>query len=493
MRLYRKVKNLVGMTILIVLGVGCAPVSPNTVKDAGGGAPLAPLTTVSPSPKVFSLPTSPSPATPLSVTPQVGDQSEGIFGISVMPLNQSGGLNYFDDIVNWMRYSFSWSSVEPQPGARNWNAVQNFEQALLNTTVFHNNVVVTVESTPAWALKPGYSCGAVAPDQLPLLGNFMYDLVSRYSQPPYNVHYWEMWNEPDVAGFLGCWGDPSDPYYGGGYYAEMLKAVYSRIKAADPQAQVLVGGLLLDCDPRTPQPNCSGQWEYKTTSSKFMEGILKNGGGNYFDGVSFHAYDYYSAPGQYSNPNWFSSQTTGPSALAKASYLRELLTEYDVPDKFLMNTEIALLVCSKDESDASCLNDGGQRELAKSSYIVQAYVLAMADGWKANIWYSSLGWRGSGLLNPDLSPRPSYGAYKFASSELNKASYYSNGSSPEVKAYDFIKDNQQIWVLWSADGDTHTLTLPEITWKEFDMFGNPVNPGATLQVDWRPIYVVLGQ
>jgi hypothetical protein len=83
----------------------------------------------------------------------------------------------------------------------------------------------------------------------------MHDLVARYSVPPYNVKYWELWNEPDVdpalAGLIGgdipfgCWGDSTDPYYGGGYYAEMLKAVYPRIKAADPQAQVARGRIAL--------------------------------------------------------------------------------------------------------------------------------------------------------------------------------------------------------------------------------------------------------
>ncbi len=54
---------------------------------------------------------------------------------------------------------------------------------------------------------------------------------------------------------FGCWGDPNDKtYYGGEYYAEMLKRAYPAVKAANPQAIVLNGGLLLDCDPRYPPP-----------------------------------------------------------------------------------------------------------------------------------------------------------------------------------------------------------------------------------------------
>ena len=76
----------------------------------------------------------------------------------------------------------------------------------------------------------------------------MSQAVQRYSQPPYNVKYWQIWNEPDVdyrfvppTSNYGCLADPTDPYYGGGYYAEMLKAIYGPIKQADPQSQVVIG------------------------------------------------------------------------------------------------------------------------------------------------------------------------------------------------------------------------------------------------------------
>ena len=45
--------------------------------------------------------------------------------------------------------------------------------------------------------------------------------------------------DPDSV--FGCWGDNDDDYYGGGYYADMLKMVYPAVKSADPQAQVLIG------------------------------------------------------------------------------------------------------------------------------------------------------------------------------------------------------------------------------------------------------------
>ena len=67
---------------------------------------------------------------------------------------------------------------------------------------------------------------------------------------------------------------------------------------------MLIGGLLLDCDPG-PNPNICAELGKNDRPPKYLEGILRNGGGNYFDGVAFHAYDFfpYYAPalGDYSN------------------------------------------------------------------------------------------------------------------------------------------------------------------------------------------------
>jgi hypothetical protein len=199
----------------------------------------------------------------------------------------------------WVR-SFSavaWASVEPAEGKRNWNALMGLDQELRNITGKGMQTILSVRVTPSWAQQvAGYSCGPIKPEKLGAFAIFMHDLVVRYSVAPYNVKYWEIWNEEDIDRSVvppdspyGCWGDQNDAYFGGGYYAEMLKVVYPQIKAADPQAQVLIGGLLLDCDPR-PGAGCAVVG-HDPKPSKFLEGILSNNGGPYFDGISSHAYD----------------------------------------------------------------------------------------------------------------------------------------------------------------------------------------------------------
>jgi hypothetical protein len=335
-----------------------------------------------------------------------------------------------------------------------------------------------LEGTPDWALKGGFKCGAVAQEQFPALASFAYDLVKRYSAPPYNVRYWELWNEPDAAGVLGCWGDPSDTqYYGGYYYGQMLQVVSKEIKKADPGAQVLVGGLLLDCDPNHPP-------EGRTcVESRFLNGILESGAGPYFDGVSFHAYDFYTGMGTYGNTSWkSSSSTTGPVSIAKSRYLKEVLSSYGFEQKYLVSTETAVFwgpnvmdpPCSAPEAEVSSI------ETTKVNYVVQSYAVAVAEAWNANIWYSAFGVRCSGLMNSDLSPKPGYYAYQFAQQKLVDAVFVRQISEFEgVMGYEYGIPGRKLWVLWAMDGQAHTISVPELPLE--------VN---TLGVDGSPVQII---
>ena len=194
---------------------------------------------------------------------------------------------------SWVRYNgLRWSSVEVNKGDRDWSAMVDLEDSLIRASQNGIEVILIVRSTPSWAQAiDGATCGPIKVDELTAFGQFMYDAVQRYSKPPFNVKYWEIWNEPDTTYVeematqpFGCWGDYNDEYFDGGYYADVLKVVYPYMKAADTETQVLIGGLLLDCDPG-PDPNICSQLSKNDRPPKYLEGILRNGGGNYFDGI----------------------------------------------------------------------------------------------------------------------------------------------------------------------------------------------------------------
>jgi hypothetical protein len=407
---------------------------------------------------------------------------DSIFGVGMNSISLAGGLEaVVQTHSSWIRKDgVRWNEVEAVKGVRNWAVLDDLNTELLAAARARQRVVLIVQGTPAWAAKDYHTtCGPIKEDELETFASFLRDVVTIYSGYPYYVKNWEIWNEPDtdalesVDGF-GCWGDATDEYFGGGYYAQMLTKVYPAIKSVDPASRVLVGGLLLDCDPvlcLTPAQS--------DKPAKFLEGILAAGGGNYFDGISFHAYDYYYGNGSYGNSNWDTKRSTnGPVLIAKAAYIRGLLDKYGVSGKFLMNTESAL-ICDNGCDDTF--------ETAKANYVPQAYAAAAAQGFEGNLWYNVFGWRYSGLLQNNLAPRDAYWTFKFASEKLGGATYSAKYVDDNLDGYEFRKGNRRILVLWSKDGQSYAHNLTPVNM--YDAFGTPIS--GVLEVGSSPVYIEL--
>jgi hypothetical protein len=411
---------------------------------------------------------------------------QGVFGVELGVLGPSHGLDTITTAgPSWVRRNgLLWSQVETAPGQRNWNSALGAE--LIQASQKNLEVILVVRSTPTWAQKvSGSSCGPIKETDLGAFAQFMRDAVSLYSKPPYNVKYWEIWNEPDVPGSIedipfGCWGDYGQTTFGGEYYGQMLKTVYPAIKAANADAQVLIGGLLLDCNPTIPNA-CTDPFP-----PLFLTGIFNAGAGDYFDGISFHAYDYYLGQlGRFGNMGWNSSwNTTGPVFLEKANYLQSILAARGYANKYLINTESAMIV-SSGGCDDTC-------QETKAYYVAQAYGTAIAAQLKANIWFSAKGWRQSGLLNPTtLEPYKAYHAFAFARLKLNGATLVRKVEEfPGVFGYEFKKGSHRIWLLWSKDGSSHAITLsgaPQAVW---DALGaSQAVSGANLTITIKPLYI----
>ncbi len=408
--------------------------------------------------------------------------------------NTNGTYLFNQGSYHWIRRNgLIWSDVETTPGNYNWGAASmvSLEKDMLNAADTAKEIILIVRSTPTWAQKvAGKACGPIKDENIDEFANFMAAVVSRYSLPPYNIKYYEIGNEQDapVTGFngseiYGCWGDPTDTvYYGGGYYAQVLKQVYPKIKAANPNVQVMVGGLLMDCDPVNPPAgkNC--------TMSRYLEGILANGGRDYFDIVSFHSYDYYEGGyGRYSNSNWHSAwNTTGPTVTAKVSYLKNLLSQYGAGGKPLFLTEVALL-CQMSESE--CASDRFQK--TKANFVAQAYAVAIQQGLPAAVWYHQYSmWNHTGFMDVDDNPIfDAFYAGKFASKQVAAVRSASNRSDASFFIYDLDSVNGRVWLAWSKDGETRKLTLNPAPVAIYDVFGNSLPVSTKPEIGSAPVYI----
>jgi hypothetical protein len=374
---------------------------------------------------------------------------------------------------------FSWADIEPvrtDPPTYHWEIVN--EAGLKLASVNNLRAIATVKYTPSWAQKiPGVTCGPVAQPYFDEFAQFLGSLVARYSAPPYNIKYWEIGNEVDVDpsmvlpdSYFGCWGDQSNQYYGGQYYGQMLQYVYPAIKAADPQAQVLLGGLLVNCDPTNPQPGMDCK------PAMFLEGILSAGGGPYFDIVSFHAFAFYMNGLITENiGNW---QPRGGIVLGKINFLREVMANYGV-NKPLILTEAALL-CP--EGEVGCEPESDAFRDAQATYVAMLYTRTWNVNLLGTVWFTleGPGWRNSALTYLNGSPKPSYYAYQFLATELRGASLVRSldGQYAGLNGYEFSNVLKKIWVLWASDQTDHLITLPANVIQVYDKFGSPITPAG---------------
>ena len=390
-----------------------------------------------------------------------------------------------------------WHEVESVEGERDWTALSSLEGKLERAASNGLSTILIIRGTPEWAQQvPGSFCGPIRPEKLQVFADFVNEAVSRYSQAPYHVKYWEIGNEPDVdpqlvktKSVFGCWGDKQDPYYGGGYYADMLKVVYPVIKNADPEAKELFGGLLLDCDPNLPPEgkDCS--------PGTFLEGVLRNGGGDFFDIISFHGYTPYFGPTSgfpnslYLDEYSYSWQHMGGGVVGKINYIRQILERFQV-DKPILHTEGALLCPEYNPND--CSEPDELFYDAQADYAVRLYARNWANGLIGTIWYQfeGPGWRYGGLLDEDQNPKPVYAALQFMVSILSGTTINGDiGQIEGLQGYEFSSPEKRVWVLWSPEQVDVPIQLPENPGAVYDKFGNQVIPeGNILQIN-SPIYI----
>ncbi len=405
---------------------------------------------------------------------------------------------------SWIRLkSIHWRDVQPQEGgAYDWSALETFEQEIQAANDAQLTPIAIVHLNPSWALKEGESapCAAVASEHFDAYAQFLQALATRYSKAPYNVHYWELGNEPDVdpsllSEFLhehfGCWGDVDDPYYGGKHYGEMLKVVAPAIKQADPSARIVLGGLLLD-NPDTTQAG-AGKPE------RFLAGILETGAGNSFDIVGYHAYPGFGGrtiDTDLHNDAW---ESWGGSTIGKAAYIRQALATHGL-QKPLFLTEAALLLYTAETIPDNELPDEFLQ--AQADHVVRQLTRALFTGVDAYSWYTlhKSGWNYSGLLNGDNSPRPAYTAYKQYIEMIGQhRPTRTDDYGDTVVAYRFDKGSEMVDVLWVDGSETHIVDVPTAQFQAaYTRDGAAITPIDTgeeqkIEVTIEPVYIVRTQ
>lgn len=476
----------------------------------------------------ISTPASPTQAASSSqtigvaVTPETSGTSKSTpgtpaFGAEIIPLLLPGDLLSTRALELGMSLTrlgsnrISWRQLQPNQGDPiNWALLTDFESELRNLHSLDINPVVIVYDYPAWATDNSArwdgqptSCGPLRDDRLADFAAFFQAVVARYKTPEFNVHAWELGNEPDVdpnlvapnSGF-GCWGNIEDQYYGGERYGRMVITIGQAIKAIDPSAQIWLGGLLLNQpDSDLYPPNCGladcGH------SERFFQGILQSGAAPYFDVVPYHIYQSYlnqRVDHDLNNPYWIN---WGGGYLGKARFLRSFMQQAGVTKPVSIN-ETALNCPNDIPWYTWCDPPGNDFYQMQADYLVRSFMRGFSENISSYIWYTlSPAWRYGSLLDDALDPRPAYFAYQQLIIRLRETIYigpvtYGDG----IEAYAFDNRTQQIQVIWSITNTDYTITLPQSEFiAAYTRDGTTITPtphGSDYQipVQFEPIYLV---
>ena len=250
-----------------------------------------------------------------------------IFGVQMygnLTAPSAGLTHTYDARVWWVRWPMAWSAIEPTDTIpENYNFAY-YDANILAAHQAGLHLIVTILSNPGWAAT--YANGPIDKVDIGEFAEFMGTVAERYDGDGWEdapgspvVDYWEFYNEPDAGDRLRA--EYGASYWGhfGAEYARMLCAVYPVIKAANPRAQVALGGLAYD----------AFEDQGGGFVREFLDDVLKAGGGNCFDLMNFHYYPPFA-------PNWASY---GPGLSGKANYLKDKLAQYGFATKPIICTE----------------------------------------------------------------------------------------------------------------------------------------------------------
>jgi hypothetical protein len=341
--------------------------------------------------------------------------------------------------AGWARVRVEWKAIErnaPQPGQPpdyRWGPHDAKLRLVAEAGV---RLIATIGYAPDWTHD--HTCAPIYPDRLDEFARFLTDLVDHYRGPPYYIKHWELFNEPDYDGSEGyevgyaCYGNDGDQY------AQMLAVAYPAIKAADPEATVLMGGIAYDRFTEYGGPFLR----------YFPDDVMQNGGGAYIDALNFHYFHDFHAEWErwvpHGNPPTCGIvddgvgtpyEAWGIDLIAKTNHFRNRMYTCFGVDKPVWVTEMAEHGFPDDPSSLA----------QQARYVVQGNVRGLAAGAEHIDWYALTTpndpWEFQ-LLYDDWTPKPAFYTYQVLTAELSGYEYERTLDVPD-EGYVFQNSGQQ--------------------------------------------------
>ena len=373
-------------------------------KIGGSGTPGA-------SPSTSSTPVGPATATAgPTKTSSVDHRGDAFaYGWNVAVRGDKDGGPHNDKVIaavqdtgfGWVRFQVEWRQIERQPDQ--WDPLP------LDTLVNQFNsqgiqILIVVAKAPDWALDPNGTQFLTDFGRFQHVMNFLAD---RYQG---KVQAWEIWNEENLATEMGGKVRPRD-------YVELLKAGSAGVRAGDPNAKVVFGGLT---------PNGVNDPAIAIDDVQFLRLIYNLGGDgvkNAFDILGAHVSSTHNTPDDMypDHPGDKQGWNDHPSFFfRRAEQLRQVMLQFGDDAKSMWITEFGWTTANQApgyEYGADNTEQNVADYLTRSFEIMRTEWDFVTGAFVWNLNWSTLApatdekspWS---AVNADWSPRPAYAAMK---------------------------------------------------------------------------------
>lgn len=328
--------------------------------------------------------------------------------------------------AGWLRCDFAWADLEPAQGE--W-AFAGADRVVAEAEARGIKVLGILGTSPAWA--NGGNPWNWPPTDIEAWEDYVHAVASRYSG---RVSAWEVWNEQNIDAF---WQPAPDA----AAYVALLAAASPQIRAADPAATIVMGGVA-------------------GLGPDYLAACLSSGAAAYIDAIAYHPY----------------AETIGVEGQPKEDLLRPkeslcrwlvafahwLIAQHTTKDLEVWLTEVGWTTCAK--------TPPGVDEATQAAYLLRTMINYATTDVDRVIWFNLRDtwlndWDRYGLLGLDFTPKPSYGYYSTFMDVFGPASGLAPGAAsfscagPGLEAHAFrLPGGGLALAAWKADDAPDVLT-----------------------------------
>jgi hypothetical protein len=390
----------------------------------------------------------------------------------------------------------------------------------------YTRIIATLKHSPEWARKSGSNvCSPLLPASFEYLRMYVFYIIEHYG---HDLQVLEFGNEVDSylppghehAPYYGCWGDPTDTYYGGDYYGEALghfaDAVWDANAEFGTNVTPATGGFALPCSATQVQLQTVRASGVDTFEAFYSPNALRpdtiTGSNpdqcNFVSGMiqglreyglkkrevadialSFHI--YVSHPDEwmaYSYPT------------LKRDFLAAVYESHGIDlDDVVVYMSEGGYICG----EATC-EDDPNFEGDKARYSVTLPIQALAEDYEMFIWFPLrwAGWHDAGLVRNDGTALPAFISATHLNSVFHEIQREQFAQGPfaydivPVGAPDLLRafalsEGSRTWEIWWMDSHNGSYELQLSSEDQaFDLYGSQIEHAGSVEIGFDPIFIL---